>query len=274
MRSTTTASRSSRSALRSSESSATNECLRSPSRRASSGGSAASTYSPESSSASVLPGSMRGPGLGSSHQSASAISASTKTIRRKRRIPIFLPSAPRAYAIVGRDGQGGLHRGRWPHQGRPHRAHLLHRLRSLRRCLPQGPGGQLGPQLRRRPDRHHGQRGVRESRQHRDQGRRSARAHRHPRGPHRDRLLDRRRRAARGLLQDRLGRVREHARARRRAHEDGDDRGRHLDHVEDRRPRGAALRLHDAGADRAGDAGLVPRAPAEGPRGDATRSRA
>jgi hypothetical protein len=33
-------------------------------------------------------------------------------------------------------------------------------------------------------------------------------------------------------------------------------------HVEDRRPRGAPLRLHDAGADRAGDPGVVPRTPA------------
>ena len=48
-----------------------------------------------------------------------------------------------------------------------------------------------------------------------DEGRRPARAHRHSRGAHRDRFLDRRRRVPRGLLQDRVGRVRERAGARR-----------------------------------------------------------
>ena len=59
----------------------------------------------------------------------------------------------------------------------------------------------------------------------------------------------------------------------RRAHEDGHDRGGDLDHVEDRRPRGAPLRLHDAGADRADHAGLVPRAQAAGARRSPTCSR-
>ena len=158
--------------------------------------------------------------------------------------------------MLGRHVSRGLRRIGRAHQGRPHRQDLLERLRPLRRSVSPRARGLVRPGLRCRADRHHGQRGVREPRQHRHQGCRSPRADRRSGRPQRDGLVDRRRGLPRGLLQGRFGRVRERARDGRRAHEDGHHRRRYGDHVEDRRPRGASLRLHHAGAHRAGHPGL------------------